>query len=86
MGGGLVTPRWLARILWSFRGKRLVRLQLIDPPKGSLPTLEGILVGCWSGHYVLLAPKAIESATATVTLEGHVEVPKERVAFIQVMH
>ena len=78
-------PRWVSRIVWAFRGKRRVRLHLIDPPKGQLPSLEGIMIGCWGGHYILLAPKAITSTDGGPQLDGHVEVPRERVAFVQVL-
>lgn len=75
-------PRWFARLVWHFRGKRQVRLQLSGP--GQDATLEGILVGRFGGHYVLLVPKVVERQGA-VALEGHVEVPAERVLFVQVL-
>lgn len=74
-------PSWLMRLIWKVRGKRIARLHLA----GDLPSLEGILVGCWSGHYVLLQPKVIETSDRTVALEGTVEVPRERVVFVQVL-
>lgn len=84
MGGVLVIPRWVARIVWAFRGKRRVRLHLVDPPKTALPSLEGVLVGRWGGHYVLLAPSVITS-DMTKPVSGHIEVPAELVLFVQVL-
>jgi hypothetical protein len=81
----VVIPRWIGRILWSFRGKRRVRLHLIDPPQGSAPSVEGILQGRWGGHYVVLAASVIEEVGAIAHLDGHLEVPAERVMFVQVL-
>lgn len=76
-------PRWLARMLWKVRGKRAVRLHLETKDGGM--TVEGILVGKMSGHYILLVPKVKNDETRTTALEGHLEVPAERVLFAQVM-
>ena len=81
----MVIPRWVGRVVWAFRGKRRVRLHLIDPPGGSAPSLEGILQGRWAGHYVLLVPSVIEEVGANAAIEGHLEVPAERVLFVQVI-
>ena len=78
-------PRWVGRIIWAFRGKRRVRLHLVDPPHGSAPSVEGILQGRWSGHYVVLVPSLIEEVGGKQELDGHLEVPAERVLFIQVL-
>lgn len=74
--------------MWAFRGKRYVRLLPVPTPKDqpNLPTWEGVLVGCWGGHYVLLAPRALVGADSTSELEGMLEVPRERVAAVQVIH
>lgn len=77
-------PRLIARALYAMRGKRRVRLQLEDKPGVEAPTLEGVLVGRWSGHYVLLVPRVLQ-ADGSVALEGTVEVPAERVLFVQVL-
>jgi hypothetical protein len=74
-------PVWLARLLWMLRGKRLVRLHLIDAD----PSLEGILAGRWRHHYILLSPKLLETENQTRAIDGHVEVPAERVLFVQVL-
>jgi hypothetical protein len=81
----VVIPRWVGRIIWAFRGKRRVRLHLIDPPRGSAPSVEGILQGRWGGHYVVLMPSLIEEVGANAPLDGHLEVPAERVMFVQVL-
>jgi hypothetical protein len=77
-------PRWLGRILYAFRGRRRVRLHLEVKP-GAPESVEGVLVGRWSGHYVLLLPKVLESPERTVSLDGTLEVPSERVVFVQVL-
>jgi hypothetical protein len=67
--------------VWPWR-KRLVRLHLADDQ----PSLEGVLCGHWAGHYVLKLAKILETADATVSLDGHsVRVPRERVVFVQVI-
>lgn len=74
-------PRWIARIIWVLRGRRLARLHLAD----NAPSVEGILVGRWEGHYVLLTPKLLESQGRTYSLDGHLEVPAEKVLYVQVL-
>jgi hypothetical protein len=74
-------PAWLMRLVWKVRGKRLVRLHLDNDQ----PSVEGILAGRWSGHYVLLAASVYEGSDRSVSLTGHLEVPAERVLFVQVM-
>jgi hypothetical protein len=49
------------------------------------PTIEGVLAGRTAGHYVLWAPKVLEGEDATLTVSGHVEIPRERVLFFQVV-
>lgn len=78
-------PRWVARLLWAFRGKRPVRLHLADVPgMETMPSLDGILVGRWGGHYVLLTPKVVVAEDVSHAISGTVEVPAERVLFVQV--
>ena len=74
-------PRFLLRLVWAVRGKRLVRLHLAD----NQPSVEGILVGRWSGHYVVLAPKILDADQRTFSLTGRLEVPAERVLYVQVI-
>jgi hypothetical protein len=74
-------PRWLLRLLWAVRGKRRVRLHLL----GDAPSPEGILAGRWGGHYVLLTASLHVGESETYALDGHLEVPSERVLFVQVM-
>lgn len=78
-------PRWVGRVIWAFRGKRRVRLHLFDPQNGTAPSVEGILQGRWSGHYVLLAPSLIEEVGANAPVDGHLEVPAANVMFVQVL-
>ena len=74
-------PRWVARIVWAMRGKRRVRLHL----DGTDASIDGVLLGCWGGHYVLTLPRVVEAEDRSVPLEGMVEVPRERVLFVQVI-
>lgn len=78
-------PRFLSRLVYAVRGKRRVRLQLEDKPGVESPSIEGLLLGRWSGHYVLLTPRLIQDAGHSIALEGTVEVPAERVLFVQVL-
>jgi hypothetical protein len=71
---------WLVYWLWRLRGRRRVRLHLFD----DAPSVEGILVGCKGGHYVLLTPKLV-TRHGQHELQGLVEVPRERVVFVQVL-
>jgi hypothetical protein len=74
-------PFWLIRLAWTFRGRRYVRLHL----EGMEQSLQGVLIGTTRGHYVLFAPSLLEGPKQTVRLDGHVEVPAQRVLFVQVM-
>lgn len=78
-------PRWIARVLYAVRGKRIVRLHVEDKPGSPMPSIDGILLGRWSGHYILLLPKLVQSEEHSVALEGMLEVPAERVIFVQVL-
>lgn len=73
--------RILARLLWALRRNRRVRLHLL----ADAPSVEGVLTGRWGGHYILLAPTVLQSADETFALDGHLEVPTERVLFVQVL-
>jgi hypothetical protein len=74
-------PVFLCKLIWRLRGKRLVRLHLI----GQDGSLEGILLGRFGAHYVLITASYLEDKDRTFTLDGHVEVPAERVLFVQVL-
>lgn len=69
------------RLIWKVRGKRRVRLHLL----GQAPSLEGVLAGRYGGHYVLLVSSLVEAEGRNVPLDGHLEVPAERVLFVQVL-
>lgn len=74
-------PAWLLRLVWRVRGKRFVRLHLVDQEA----SIEGIMVGRWSGHYVLLTSSLLEAKGRTIKIDGHAEIPAERVLFVQVL-
>jgi hypothetical protein len=75
---------FLLRILWLLRGNRRVVLHLADRPGTSTPSIEGVLTGCYRGHYVVLAPVVFEAADRSTKLAGHLEVPRENVLMIEV--
>ena len=63
----------------AFKRKRLVRVHQTDGP-----TLEGILLQR-RPDYRLAAPKLIEAEDVTLPLDGEVEIPRERVVFVQLL-
>lgn len=76
-------PWWWSKLAWKLRRKRLVRLHL--EVGGDLPdTVEGVRLGVWGDHYVLMLPKVIEVHGSTA-LAGVIEVPRSRVIFVQVL-
>jgi hypothetical protein len=79
-------PWWMSRLAWRFRRKRLVRVHLAtgDAHPDTPDTLEGVRLGVWGGHYVLMLGKVVEERGAT-PLAGVLEVPRDRVLFVQVM-
>ncbi len=77
-------PAWLARFVWRCRGKRRVKLHL----EGALPTVEGILLGRIRDHYVIMQPRlhhAAAQGAAPAELVNTLEVPRERVVFVEVL-
>jgi hypothetical protein len=61
--------------------KRKVRLYLQDGP-----TIDGILAGRTRSEYIVWAPKVVTSEkTDAVEVTGHVEIPRERVVWYQVL-
>lgn len=58
----------------------MVRLHLVDP----FPSVDGILVGRYDGHYRLLKPELLEATDRTRELDGELWVPRERVVYVQV--
>lgn len=68
----------LSYFRWKLRGRGLVRLHIPGQP-----TIEGLLVGCHHGHYLLLQAKMLEDDGAEHQLTGSVDVPRERVLFVQ---
>jgi hypothetical protein len=85
-------PRWVAGAAYRARGKRVVRVHIerrLESQEGIIGetdmTLEGILLGRWSGMYVLIRAKVIGEDDAHTSLVGDVEVPADRVIFLQTM-
>ena len=72
------------------RRRRLVRIHVerrLESQEGIVGetdmTLEGILLGRFAGMYVLTRARILGEEEATVSLVGDVEVPAERVIFVQ---
>lgn len=80
-------PRWLGRILYALRGKRRVRYHLFDGRGGTDgPTLEGVELGCWKGHYVAILGKHLIAEDQSIPLDGQaIEIARERVVYRQVL-
>lgn len=63
------------------RKRRMARLHLTDDQ----PSVEGVFMGkIGLSHYRLEAASVIENEQNSYELEGHILVPCDRVAFIQV--
>ena len=73
---------WLSRIFWKIRGRRVVRVQLLDD-RGAV---DGILIGTVAGHYVLANASFISQkpGSAPVEMLGNTWIPKERVILLNV--
>jgi len=65
------------------RKRRLVRVHTTD--QAGSRTIEGILLGRWSGHYVLTRAQLLDETGAAVRLAGDVEIPTRNVLLIQRM-
>jgi hypothetical protein len=72
-------PAWILRLVWKLRGKRHVRIHLLEPR----PTFEGILLGVWQGRYVLMKASVLEAEDRTHGIDGVAEIPREHVVFVQ---
>jgi hypothetical protein len=78
-------PLWLAHLLWKGRRKRAVVLHF-KPTTGEERSIEGVLLGRWGGHYVLLKARVIwveDGAPKAEELDGTLEVPAENVLAVQ---
>jgi hypothetical protein len=81
-------PSFIGRLLSRFRRVRLVRFHCVAPALNDRPgeaTIEGFLIGRWGGHYILERAKLLEAEDRTVSLDGRLEIPVERVFFRQVL-
>lgn len=60
----------------------MVRLHLA----GDAPSVEGIFVGFWAGHYVLRVASVVSGADKTHELDGpEARIPREKVLIVQVI-
>lgn len=62
------------------REKRKVRIYIQDGP-----TIEGVLAGKTRSEYIVWAPRVVRDGDDPVVVSGHVEVPRERVLWYQVI-
>lgn len=67
--------------LW-FR-KRRVRVHFNPIPNIEVSDFEGVLAGRVDGHYLLLTPKLLESGDQTYSLDNAVEIPCDRVWWLE---
>lgn len=67
-------------MLWIRKRRRKVAVHL-----KSDQTVEGFWCGKFRGHYVIEIPKIPEAEGRTHELQGHVEIPADNVAFVQVL-
>lgn len=74
-------PAWVLRIVWRVRGKRRVRLHLVD----RVESFEGVQIGKWGGCFLLVGAVMLKSESESVTLDGVVEIATSRVLFAQVL-
>lgn len=70
----------LSYFWWKLRGRGVVRLHMPGQP-----SIEGLLVGCRHGHYLLLEARLLTDNGDSHQLAGSVSVPRERVLFLQEM-
>lgn len=65
-----------------FKQKRKVRIHVQDGP-----SIEGVMAGKTRDTYVIWAPKVLtgDEASPAVEVSGHVEIPKIRVLYFQVI-
>lgn len=80
----------MRRIFGRLFGRRypLVRIHLLAAKAEDLvdrgePSMEGVLVGRWDGHYVLEHARLLESAERTHALTGRQYIHRDRVFFVQ---
>ncbi len=68
------------------KAKRRVRLHL-QLPQGETQTVEGLQLGRRriAGHYVLVSAKLIVDPERSVSIDGTLEVPAERVVYVEVL-
>lgn len=75
---------FLARLIWKFRSRRNVRVQLVST-KGS-GSVDGILVGVVAGHYRLRNSFFYENKPDAIPVEmvGETWIPRENVILLNV--
>lgn len=69
-------------MIWWLRRKRRVRIHFLEK---DAPTVEGVLVGSWAGHWRLKLPAILETVGRTVPVDDELLVPKGRVFLIEIV-
>ena len=75
-------PRWWGRAWSVFRRRRMVMVHFRDAGAASV---SGFYRGVWAGHYIIEAPKLHETVDKAVPLDGMLEIPRDRVLYLQTM-
>lgn len=72
---------------WLYLNRRLSEAgpSLVIVHQHAGPTLEGVLTRRTTDAYYLENPKMLEAENMTVPLDGTVEIPRERVLFVQLV-
>ena len=83
-------PIWVCKLIWRMRGKRRVAIHLERKVEGvDSMTIQGILIFKAAGHYVLELGKLLEpnadGSARTIPLDArYIEIPADRVLFLEV--
>lgn len=67
----------LSYLRWKLRGRGYVRLHCASS------SFEGLFLGCHGAHYLLFKPLLLDEQGGRHELGGEIEVPRERVLFVQ---
>ena len=66
-----------------FQRRRRVRVHFLPVPGTELSDFEGVLAGKTGGHYLILTPKLLQDGGSSFTLEHAIEIPENRVWFME---
>lgn len=66
-----------------FFRRRRVRVHFNPIANVDVPDFEGVLAGRVNGHYLLLVPKLLQGGDQSFSLDNAVEIPVERVWWLE---